>query len=201
MIKAILFDFGNVIYGIDNNIFLENIKKHTDKSVPELHRLIYGSSDLTRRYETGMMSSDEFYHEMVTGHDLSISKPEFVRAYTQIFVPIQTTVALIRKLKKNYKIGVISNTSEWDYEHIIKPSEVYNLFDAISLSFRVKAMKPDRMIFEDALRKLAMRAEACVYIDDIEHYVSAARDMGMHGIHYQSYNRLILSLNRLGIRV
>jgi putative hydrolase of the HAD superfamily len=70
-----------------------------------------------------------------------------------------------------------------------------------SLSFQVKAMKPDSVILKDVLHKLAVQAEECVYIDDIEHYVRAARDMGMHGIHYQSCDSLILSLNQLDILV
>lgn len=40
MIKAIIFDFGNVIATFDNNKFLERISKYTEKTVSELDRII-----------------------------------------------------------------------------------------------------------------------------------------------------------------
>ena len=45
-------------------------------------------------------------------------------------------------------------------------------------------MKPERRIYEHALKNLAVRPEECVYIDDIEKYVEAARKLGINGIHY-----------------
>ena len=198
MIKAIIFDFGNVICTVGNNIFLEKISKFTDKTISELKELIY-LSDLPEKYEMGLLSSDEFFNEIVKKCNLSISKSEFIKAYTDIFTPIQTTFNLIRKLKTKYKVALLSNTSEWDFEYGIKPIEVFNLFDAVSLSFKVKAMKPKNKIFLDSLSKLNLKPEECVYIDDIEEYVEAANQMGIHGIHYISYEKLINSLKRLNI--
>jgi len=198
MIKAIIFDFGNVICTVDNNIFLEKISKFTDKNISELKKLIY-LSDLPQKYETGSISSDEFFNKIVRKCSLSISKHEFIKAYTDIFAPIQTTFDLIKKLKAKYKIALLSNTSEWDFKYGEKPIEIFDLFDALSLSFKVKAMKPENKIFLDSLSKLHLRPEECVYIDDIEEYVKAANQMGIHGIHYISYEKLINSLKRLDI--
>lgn len=201
MISVIIFDFGNLIYKFDNNIFLKKINKFTNKTVFELNELIYVSSDLTRKYETGLITSDNFFNEIVKLCNLSISKKEFIKAYTNIFSPVHTTIELIKKLKKQYKIALISNTSEWDFFNIIRPCEIYNLFDAVSLSFKLKAMKPEKKIFLDILNKLNYDPKKCVYIDDIVKYVNVAKRIGMHGIHYTTYRDLIISLNRLGISV
>ena len=37
MIKAIVFDFGNVICKFDNGIFTKNISKYTNKSIEEIN--------------------------------------------------------------------------------------------------------------------------------------------------------------------
>ncbi len=200
MIKAIIFDFGNVIYHFDNNIFLEKISNSSDKTASELSELIY-NSDLPIQYETGLISSEKFFNEITRICDLSISKIKFIKVYTDIFTPIQTTINLIRSLKCIYKIALLSNTNEWDFEHIIKTCEVYNLFDAVSLSFKVKAMKPDNRIFLDSISKLKLKPEECVYIDDIERYVEAAKQIGINGIHYVSYEKLISSLEKLSIQL
>ncbi|MHC4270182.1 MAG: HAD family hydrolase [Planctomycetota bacterium] len=201
MIKAIIFDFGNVICHFDNNIFLEKISSFTDKTASELNDLIYNSTDFPRQYETGLISSDKFFNEIKRRCDLSMSKIEFIKSYTDIFTPIRTTINLIRRLKSIYKIALLSNTNKWDFEHIIKTCEVYNLFDAVSLSFRVRAMKPDNKIFLDSISKLRLKPEECVYIDDIEGYVEAAKQIGINGIHYVSFEKLISSLKGLSIQL
>jgi len=201
MIKAIIFDFGNVIYHFDNNIFLENISSFTDKTASELNDLIYNSTDLPGQYETGLVSSDKFFNEITRRCNLSVSKSEFINAYTDIFIPIRTTINLIRRLKSDYKIALLSNTNKWDFEHIIRTCEVYNLFDAVSLSFKVRAMKPDNKIFLDSISKLRLKPEECVYIDDIERYVTAARQIGINGIQYVSHENLISSLKKLSIQL
>ena len=201
MIKAIIFDFGNVIYHFDNNIFLEKITSFTDKTASELNDLIYNSTNLPRQYETGLISSDKFFNEITRKCNLSVSKSGFIKAYTDIFTPIPTTINLIRRLKSIYNIALLSNTNKWDFEHIIKTCEVYNLFDAVSLSFKVRAMKPDNKIFLDSICKLGLKPEECVYIDDIERYVEAAKQIGINGIHYVSYEKLISSLKGLSIQL
>ena len=199
MIKAIIFDFGNVVCQFDNNIFLTKIAEFTDKSVSELNELIYLSSGLPRRYEAGLISSDQFFNEISKRCNLSMPKSEFIEAYTDIFTPIKTSFELIRKLRPRYKVALLSDTSEWDFEYGIRPVEVFDLFDAVSLSFEVKALKPDKKIFYDALRKLSVEPEECIYIDDIEEYVRVARRIGIHAIHYTCHANLCDSLRRLNV--
>jgi putative hydrolase of the HAD superfamily len=199
LIKAVIFDFGNVIYNFDNNIFLENISKYTDKTPSELNELLYLSSDLPRQYETGLVSSDQFFNEIVSLCNLSIPKSEFIKSYTDIFSPIHSTIDLIKELSDRYRIGLLSNTSEWDFMHVIETCEVYDMFDAVSLSFKVKAMKPDKKIYLDILGKLNARPEECVYIDDMDKYIVAAHQIGIQGIQYISHDTLLHSLKKLHI--
>ena len=199
MIKAIVFDIGNVIITFDNNIFLKEISKFTNKSVSELNEIIYNPPDLPIKLETGLISGDEFFKEIVKKCNLSISKSQFMKAYTNIYAPIQTTFDLIKRLKHKYKLGLLSNTAEWQHEYGMKPFKIFDLFDTATLSFEVKAMKPDKKIFLDALNKLNLEPEECVYIDDIKEYVNAANQMGIHGIHYTSHEKLVESLRKFNI--
>ncbi len=200
MIKAIIFDYGNVIEKINNDIFLRAISSHTQKSMVELRGLVY-NSDLPEKYEKGMMSSGEFYQEVVKRCKLSISIPDFIDAYTGVSIPIPATFDLMRKLKKKYKLALISNTSEWDFERIIMPSEVYGLFDAVTISCRVKMMKPANDIYLDALNKLKLSPDECVYIDDVKEYVEGACKNGIKGIQYKSHDGLLKSLRKLKVSI
>ncbi len=198
MIKAIIFDYGNVISTLDNNLFLKEIAGCSEKTVSELHELIYVQSDLPGQYETGLITSDEFFALTKKLCGLSVSQTDFIGAFTGIFTPIPSTLALIERLKPDYMLGLLSNTNEWDFKYEIEKIRVFDLFDTVTVSYRVKAMKPDREIYLDALNKLGLKPEECIYIDDIKEYSDAASAIGIRGIHYTDHNSLLESLVSLG---
>jgi putative hydrolase of the HAD superfamily len=198
MIKAIIFDYGNVISVLDNNLFLKKIAGCSEKTVSELHELIYVQSDLPGQYETGLITSNEFFTLTKKLCGLSISQTDFIGAFTGIFTPIQSTLALIERLKPDYRLGLLSNTNEWDFKYEIEKIRVFDLFDTVTVSYRVKAMKPEREIYYDALNKLGLKPEECIYIDDIKEYSDAASSIGIRGIHYIDHNSLLESLASLG---
>jgi epoxide hydrolase-like predicted phosphatase len=201
MIKAIIFDFGNVICTFDNNIFLKKISHFSDKSLEELDKIIYQNSGLPKKYESGIISSDDFFSEISKLCNLSMSREDFIEAYTNIFFPIPETFDLIKKLSKNYKLALLSNTSEWDFKYGIKKFDVIGLFDTISLSFEIGEMKPGEKIYKDALEKLKFEPSECVYMDDIEKYVDVAKGLGINGIYYTSPENLTEELKNLEVKI
>lgn len=118
---------------------------------------------------------------------------------SNIFLPITSTFELIKRLKNGYKLALLSNTNEWDFNFGIKPIEIFGLFDAVSLSFQIKAMKPSEKIFDDCLRKLNLKPNECIYIDDIKKYSDKATEIGMFGIHYTTHSGLLKSLKSLNV--
>jgi putative hydrolase of the HAD superfamily len=148
-------------------------------------------SRLAIAYETGQLTSDQFFEQLTEMAGIRISRQEFIDSYTAIFTRIDSTATLIRQLKPHYRLGLLSNTNEWHYEHNIKTVDVFPLFDAVSLSFEVCAMKPAPAIYEDMLRKIGSEANACLYIDDIPEYVEAAKQLGMHAIQHTGHDALI----------
>jgi len=199
MIHAVIFDFGNVVCSFDLQQFLRRISPFSKKTLPDLQKILPSFRELAVEYETGLITSDHFFEEIRKRSELSISKQEFIKAYCEIFTPIPTTFDLIRRLKLNYKLGLVSNTSEWHYQYGIRPVAVFPLFDAVTLSFEVKAMKPARAIYADILAKLMVSPPECVFIDDIAENVDAAVDLGMHGIHYTAPETLVQTLRGLDV--
>lgn len=199
-IQGVIFDFGNVIYRFDNRRILEGLALLCGRSVAELAGLITGSS-LPEDYEAGRLDSAEFLAGVSRLCEYPFEEAAFVRAFTEIFTPIESTLELIRGLNPQYRLGLISNTNPWHFERAIRPCEVFPLFDAVTLSFYLKAMKPDRRLFEDALAKLGLPAGACVFIDDRPDFAEAASRMGLHGLTYTDSENLVRELEALGVRV
>lgn len=197
--QAIIFDFGNVISAFDVRRFIQNLVAATGKPADELKAAIGASMPLIRDFETGLVSPDEFITGMNHAAGVALSAEEFRRAYCEIFAPIPETIALIRRLKGRFRLGLLSNTNAVHFDCAIRSVEVFPLFDAVTLSFEVKAMKPARAIYDDVLHKLKLRAEECIFIDDLRDNVEAAMRLGFHAIHYTSHQQLLLDLRRAGV--
>ncbi len=197
--RAIVFDFGNVLYRFDNQKFLRGLSGLCGKPVDALEQTLYRDATLMQDYESGKLDSAAFLQGLSDLCGTALSKEAFLPIYTGIFTPIAANLELVRQLKSKYKLGLISNTSPWHAEHVIRTAGVFPLFDAVTFSFEVGANKPDARLFEDALAKLSVPAEQCVYIDDIAAYATAASEQEMHGITYVSPVSLMAELRRLQI--
>lgn len=200
MIEAIIFDFGNVIYRFDRKIFLAELAARAGRPPEDLFRKIY-DSDIPKRYELGEITSEEFYQLVCSAISVRIPKDEFIKAFNSIFEPVPGMNDLLRDLKKRYRLGLLSNTNELHFEHTIRWAEVFDLFDSVTLSYRVGEMKPGEKIYRDALSKLSLPPARCIYIDDVKKYADAATAIGMRGIHFTSRPGLIGSLREQGIEL
>ena len=198
-IEAVIFDFGNVLCTFDNQRILAGLAPLCGLPPETLARRIEGS-DLPRAYESGEIGSAAFLAGLSTLCGHAFPEAAFVRAFSEIFTPIEATWRLVRTLKPRYRLGLLSNTNPWHFEHGIRPTAVFPLFDAVTLSYEVGAMKPDPKIYADALAKLALPPEACVFIDDLPGNVEGARAAGMRGIHYTGPEALERELRGLGVQ-
>ena len=106
----------------------------------------------------------------------------------------------IPKLRRNYKTAVILNANKLGYE-ITKAKKLYSNFDVSIVSCEVGMMKPEKEIFELALKKLNRKAEECVLIDDRAEQLETPAKMGFKVIHFKNNEQLIADLKLLEIAV
>ncbi len=198
MIRGVIFDFGNVICSFDVRKFLARLHGWSEIDVERLREMIYVSG-LDSRYERGEISSEEFYREVTGRTGARVSAEEFAEGFSDIFTPIPATQALIRSLKGGYRLGLLSNTNELHYRMHIRTVPVFPLFDSVTLSFEVRARKPEPEIYRDALRKLSLPPETCVFIDDVGQYAEGASALGIRGIRYTGHAELLRELSSLGV--
>ena len=200
MIKGIVFDFGNVLCSFTNEILLERISAKTGKSKATLFDLIYKKSGLPKLYESGSMSSKEFYEKLSTLCGLHVSIGELKELYSQDkFTRIEGMQEVVSTLQNHYKVALLSNTSEWDFAYMTQVAPEIQSFDAISLSYKVGEMKPGTKLFEDVTKKLKLKPEECVYTDDIPEYVAIAQSLKYNGVLFTSKQTFQQSLENLGV--
>jgi HAD superfamily hydrolase (TIGR01509 family) len=93
---------------------------------------------------------------------------------------------LIRDLRENgLRIGLLSNSWGVRYGY---PREILDeLFDDAVISGQVGMRKPEDRIFQLAVERLGVPAAQCVFVDDIEGNIVAARALGMRVVHHSDH--------------
>lgn len=83
--------------------------------------------------------------------------------------------------KQRYKMAMLSNVSAviWNY---YTQAELDKYFDQAVLSYQEKIAKPDPLIYRLTCERLGVQPNECVFTDDNEVNVIAARQVGMQGI-------------------
>ena len=71
------------------------------------------------------------------------------------------------------------------------------LLDGGVFSCDVRAVKPDRRIYEIITEKYGLNPSECVFIDDLERNVEAGKNFGFHGIQFVTLRQAQEDLNKL----
>ena len=94
----------------------------------------------------------------------------------------------ISSVGKHYKTAIISNDSSRWSKFLREKFDINKYFDVISISGDLKIQKPDERIFKLTIDQLGCRAEDCLYVDDREDNLEAARKVGMNVVLFSSRN-------------
>lgn len=186
MSKAVLFDFGNVLYRFDYELFFNAVAVDGGGEVSYMREILFGpDAALAERFETGHMTRRQFFTEFRRQSGVTLSETEIEKRFVPIFAPNQPMIDFARTLAPRTPIGLISNTNEVHFESFIREIPIFSLFSVVVLSYVVGTMKPGREIFESATEELGLAPEECVFIDDLEDNVSAAASLGFKAVHYR----------------
>ncbi|MDS2287008.1 hydrolase [Streptococcus pneumoniae] len=110
-------------------------------------------------------------------HELVWNWFNYVDLYDEVY-------ELIKQLKKkNFQIYVLSNTSS--IFHILLDSvlsKVSSVLDGYVISCEVKMMKPQKEIYLSLVNKYQLDIKDCIFLDDLEENVEAARTLGIKAL-------------------
>lgn len=107
------------------------------------------------------------------------------------FEPVEAMYDALRDIRGNgIKTCLLSNSWANGY-----PRDGWDeLFDAVVISGEVGMRKPEPRIFQHALDQVGLPGVECVFIDDLEANIVAARGLGIAGIHHRDADTTIAEL-------
>ncbi len=197
-IRLIISDFGGVICTFDYRIFCERLAQRVGRTVEQV--LVAGFGDhLQEDFEIGRLSGRAYHRSVMARLQTDVPYEEFAPMYGAIFTLIPETCALLRRLHARYPLYLLSDTNEIHFGYVREAVEVLGLFDEFIVSYQVGVMKPDPRIYQEALRRSGLPAEACVFVDDRPANVEGATRVGMHAFRFESPIQLAEELACLGV--
>ena len=98
---------------------------------------------------------------------------------------ITANLALVERLRPPYKVSILSNADLALRGRLVEKLRIHHLFDDIVCSAEVGMAKPEPEIFRLAAARLGVAPEACVFVDDWDQNVEAARKVGMTAVCYR----------------
>ena len=190
MIKNIIFDLSEVIisgyHGVEKLLREQfGIPEQDFKEQKQLKNELF--LDLMR----GILSEEEYLEELLKGTNWNISLKQLKTAIRQnLNRPVPGTIEIVRKLKDNYQLILLSDhTKEW-VEYIEENNKDLKIFDKKIFSYDIGAVKSDKQTFKIVLEQTGIVANETLFIDDYEKNVKNAEAVGIHGIVFENAEQL-----------
>ena len=186
--KAIIFDLGAVILNINYQNTIDEFTKLGVKNASTFYSKKV-QTELFNQIETGKISNNEFLKALQKEtKNANINQVE--KAWNAMLLDLpEERVQMIKKLKKNHSVYLLSNTNAIHIDAFKKQLgdkkwlAFCKLFDKMYLSHELGLRKPDVKIFEYILKEQKLKAEEVFFIDDSPQHIASAKKIGIHCHH------------------
>src|SRR3989344_3451402 len=184
MIKAIIFDIGGVMIPDIQKLIIKEIKNK--KFTGEFEKY---AKDL----DSGKVTLSELEKKFKHKYNQNINLRKIFIKKAQEHGLNKKVRQIVLKLKKKYKLYYLSNTIKEHYL-VRKKQHVYDLFIFGIDSYKVKLRKPNPRIYKLLLRKIKLKPEECLFIDDRKKNIKGAKRLKIKAIRYTNPKKLMKDL-------
>jgi HAD superfamily hydrolase (TIGR01509 family) len=197
--EVVVFDLGKVLVDFDYSIAARRIAARSTMPPRDVQHFI-DHSPLLFRYETGLMTRQEFFAEVCKTTGFQGNIDEFGQFFADIFSPMDETVELHARLRQQgIPTFVFSNTNDLAIAHIRRKFPFFAQFDNYVLSYEHGAMKPSAKLYEVVERVTGRKEKQILYLDDRLENVQAGATRGWQVIHHQSGKASSERVEELGL--
>ena len=202
-IEAVVCDFGGVL----TTPLVESFAAMQERAGLSLEAIGRAMARVAERdganplyeLETGRMTEAQFLRRLggalreETGREVELHG--FGEAYFANLHPNRELIAYLRSLRaRDLRLALLTNNvREWEPLWRAK-LPVDELFEVVVDSAFVGMRKPDPEIFALTLERLGLPAHACLFLDDLDVNVEAARAAGMHAVHFRDTAQAVADL-------
>ena len=200
MIKAIIFDAGEVLFNSKRSLFtvpIEYISRVTGRGLEEVDKAY---REVIIECERKEVKESDFWKKIMVKLNVDglYSKQDPIGEGFKVFRKNEEVFSLLESLRLKYLLAVVSNANSVEAGKI-QAKEMYKHFDVVVLSFQIGVRKPDPKIYEVALNKLNAKASEVVFVDNVKTNIEEAKKLGFHGVLFKDVRSLKVQLSNLGV--
>jgi len=188
-IKNIIFDLGGVIMNID---FKKTENAFADLGFTDFKQYMtqFHITPFFEEYETGKIDDTAFVKGIQQIAGKPITEQEIITAWNALLLdfPLER-IALLERLKKRYRIFLLSNTNSLHYRafqqtlHALTGKTLEDIFEKTYFSHTSHLRKPDAAIYQMVLDESNLNAGETLFIDDTASNFSGAEEVGIQVLH------------------
>lgn len=196
-IKAVIWDLGGVLVRTEDRSRRILWEQKLKLEPGELDRLVFEGEN-GRKAAMGQAQAADIWRSLRNRFALSDEQQRLLEKDFWAGDRVdQVLIKLIRELRPRYKTGLLSNA--WpDLRHAIEDLwGIADAFDEVVISAEVGMVKPDPGIYQLILEQLGIDPPQGIFIDDFATNISAAKQLGMHTIHFTSSTETQIRLTKL----
>jgi putative hydrolase of the HAD superfamily len=183
-VEAVLFDFGGVLA---DSPFRAFARYEAQQGLPPgFLRSLNATNhhdNAWARLERNELDFDAFCHAYESEAAAAGGRVDARALFAMMVGDIRwEMVEAVRRCRRQFKTGLLTNnfvTPDGAGGRSAATGEVLDLFDVVVASSEVGVRKPDPRFYELACRRLEVRPERAVFLDDLGVNLKPARAMGM----------------------
>lgn len=176
---------GGVVVDVHLSRAIEKFKALGVKDADELIDLSHHKG-IFIDFENGDIDTEEFCAMLSKHVGKEIPRSQIEDAWKSIIAPPpEYKMNYIKELRNKYRLYILTNNNpvimSWARSKGFTPSgdSLADCFDKIYTSYEMQCTKPDLKIFRMMIEDSGMKPEESLYIDDSEHNLVPARELGM----------------------
>ena len=191
MIKAIIFDFAGVIGTEGYSLWAKEKKAQGIEATGTYFH------DISNRLDRGDITREEFTQDLSkkVGTD---SKKIWGEMLKKIKINHEL-LNIITKLRRNYKIGLLTNYNYLWMNELFSIYKLEKYFDSKVISSLHKVIKPEKKIYQISLELLKIKPEEAIFFDDRQRNIDGGESVGIKSFLFTTNQKLIEDLRSYDI--
>lgn len=187
-VKAIIFDFGGVIFNIDFNKTCIAFSDIGVKDFAERYSL-KNADPLFQHLEKGRFSEEDFFKEF-RKINTGVTDDQIRHALNALLLGYRKeALQTLRSIKHKYRLYLLSNTNSIHlqaftkiYYEQIGEGSLEGYFDKAYYSHETGYRKPDKEAYEIVLKENHLSPAETLFIDDSIKNIEGAQELGLQTI-------------------
>ena len=190
-----LFDLGRVLVQLRPLSYLKRFKPGWSET--EIDQW-WGNLTCIRKFETGQVDEDLFLEMATRETEFKGTVTEFRELFASwVLGAYPGAEALIRRLRTQIRVGVLSNTNALHINIIHRDTDLLGAFHDQFFSYEMGMLKPDKGVYEYVLKQIGLPPDKVVFFDYSQANIDAATAMGMQSILVPGFKDLVQRINYL----